>query len=104
MQNLKPVSRFVLFFALASGRDFTTTHSTESRCYRTGKYSVCRHVPASFSPEILQAGAVKGLIGRFPNEDRASLAVKGLRLGDNDDWLSASSRFTRSRESPKVPP
>ena len=29
--------------------------------YRTRKYYVCRHVHASFSPEILQAGAVKGL-------------------------------------------
>ena len=37
------------------------TQSIESRCYRTGKYTVCRGVPASFSPEILQAGAVKGL-------------------------------------------
>ena len=26
-----------------------------------GKYTVCRHVRASFSPEMLQAGAVKGL-------------------------------------------
>ena len=30
-------------------------------CYRTRKYTVCRHVHASFSPEILQAGAVKAL-------------------------------------------
>ena len=29
---------------------------------RTGKYTVCRHVRASFSPEILQAGAVKELM------------------------------------------
>jgi len=38
-------------------------HSIEIdvNCYRTGKYTVCRHVPASFSLEILQAGAVKGL-------------------------------------------
>ena len=33
-------------------------------CYRTGKYTVCRRVRASFSPEILQAVAVKGLIVR----------------------------------------
>ena len=31
-------------------------------CYRTGKYTVCRRVRASFSPEILQARAVMGLI------------------------------------------
>ena len=29
-------------------------------CYRTGIYTVCRSVHASFSP-VLQAGAVKGL-------------------------------------------
>ena len=29
-------------------------------CYRTGKYTVRRRVRASFSPEILQAVAVKG--------------------------------------------
>ena len=29
--------------------------------YRTGKYAVCRRVRPSFSPEILQAGAVKEL-------------------------------------------
>ena len=30
-------------------------------CYRTGKYTVCSCVYVSFSPEILQAPAVKGL-------------------------------------------
>ena len=30
-------------------------------CYRAGKYTVCRRIRASFSPEILQAGAVKGV-------------------------------------------
>ena len=30
-------------------------------CYRTGKYTVCRRIRAYFSPEILHAGAVKGL-------------------------------------------
>ena len=30
-------------------------------CYRTAKYTICRRVRATFSPEILQAGAVKGL-------------------------------------------
>ena len=38
------------------------TRSTESRCYRSRKYTVRRCVRAPFSPEILQAGAVKGLI------------------------------------------
>ena len=30
-------------------------------CYRTGKYTVCRYIRASFSPDILHAGAPKGL-------------------------------------------
>ena len=30
-------------------------------CYMTGKYTVLRQVRTSFSPEILQTGAVKGL-------------------------------------------
>ena len=46
--------------ALACERIFFKTHSTESRCYRTGNYTVYRHVPASFSLESVQAGAVKG--------------------------------------------
>ena len=38
------------------------THSTESRCYRTeNRLFAGASVRASFSPEILQAGAVKGL-------------------------------------------
>ena len=37
------------------------TPNTESRCYRSGKYTVCRRLRTSFSPAILQAGAVKGL-------------------------------------------
>ena len=51
-----------IFFALACERTLITTHSLESRCYKTRKYTVCRHVHASFCPEIVQAGAVKGLI------------------------------------------
>ena len=30
-------------------------------CYRTGKYTVCRRIRASFSPKVSHAGAVKGL-------------------------------------------
>ena len=61
LRNLKPLRLFVFFFALACERIFLKTHSTESRCVSTGKYTVCRRVLASFSPGILQAGAVKWL-------------------------------------------
>ena len=53
---------FLSYFSHYHVKRFSWTHSTESRRYKTGKYTVCRRVPASFSPQILQAGAVKGLI------------------------------------------
>ena len=56
VQNVKLLTFLVFFFTLARERTFITMHSTESRCYRTGKYTVCTHVPASFSPEFLKAG------------------------------------------------
>ena len=58
---LKPQSIFAFSFALACESIFTNPHSTENRCYRTRKYTVFRRVRVSFSTEILQAGAVKGL-------------------------------------------
>ena len=62
MPNLKPLSHLVFFFALACQRIFIQTHSIESKCViGPENYTVCRRVRASFSPEILQAGAVKGL-------------------------------------------
>ena len=36
------------------------THNVVNRCYKNRKYTVCMRVRASFSPEILQAGAVTG--------------------------------------------
>ena len=58
---MKPLTVSVFFFALAFEWVFIETHSIESGGYRSGKYAVRRCVRASFSPEILQAGAVKGL-------------------------------------------
>ena len=61
---------FLFFFSFfRTGLCFIKTQSTETRCYRTGKYTVCRRFPVSFSPEILQAGAMKGLKKKF-NVDR----------------------------------
>ena len=62
MRNLKPLIFLVFFFALVCERISFKTHRIKNRYYRTGKYTVFRRVRASFSPEILQAGAVKGLI------------------------------------------
>ena len=63
MRNLKPLAFFVFFFALACERIFIETHSIENRCV-TGPESIlfAGRVPrASFSPDNLPAGAVKGL-------------------------------------------
>ena len=61
MWNLKPLNLFVFFFTLACEKVFNKTHSIENRCYRSGKYTVCRRIRASFIPETLHAGTVKGL-------------------------------------------
>ena len=59
-ETLKPFC--LLLFALACERIFIKTHSTESRYYRTGRYTLCGRVRASLSP------AEKGLniLGRRP--------------------------------------
>ena len=82
MRNFKPLTFFflVFIFTLACGRIFIKTHSAENECYRTGKYTVSRHVGASFSTEILQAVAVKGLI--FRRGDDESGPEKGIKAVD----------------------
>ena len=50
-------------------------HSIENRCYGTGKYTVCRRVRAAFSQEVLQAGAVKGLITSLPHYAHPALPL-----------------------------
>ena len=96
------------FFALACERTFIKTHSIESRCYRTGKYTVSKRVRASFSPKSLQAGGVTGLkqrpgVRRFqlsslPDLIQAQSASLVARIDDdvddNDDkitqtWISS---------------
>ena len=59
MRDLKPFCFFS--FSLAFEKTFIFTYINKSRCYRTGKYTVCRRVRATFCPEILEAAAVKGL-------------------------------------------
>ena len=60
--NLKLLSLFVCFLALACEKIFITMHSTKRACV-IGPENVLllRCVHASFSLEIVQAGAVKGL-------------------------------------------
>ena len=54
----------VFFFALACERIFIKTHSTESRCVigPENARACLQGCQCTFSPELLQAGAVKGLI------------------------------------------
>ena len=64
-KTTKSETHFCLLFRTGMWKDYHKTHSTKSRCYRTRKYTVCRCDHASFtsfSLDILQAGAVKGLI------------------------------------------
>ena len=61
VQNLTPLSLSVFIFALARERSFIKTHSTERRRVIGQENIVCRCIHAAFSPEISQAGAVKGL-------------------------------------------
>ena len=72
MQSLKPLIVSVVFFPPACKRISIGTHSFEGRrAIGAEKYTVCRRVRASFSPEILQAGTVKGLITeRSPEKKR----------------------------------
>ena len=87
MGNLKHLGLFVFFFAPACERLFITTHSTESRCYKTRKYTVCRHVHASFSPEILQAGAVKGLTSTETTRLIRDGKMGGMEVGGEVDYI-----------------
>ena len=77
---LKPVTVSVLFFALLHERIFIETHSTESRCYRSEKYTVWRRVRASFGPETLPAGTVKGLTTCQPHSHLMTRGVGWDRL------------------------
>ena len=52
---------FFSFFAPACERIFIKTHSTGSRCDIEPKIDCLQGCPCTFSPEILQAGAVKRL-------------------------------------------
>ena len=60
--NLKPLWIFDFFFRMACERIFIKTHSIESRRVIGPERTVCRRVRASFSPVIIQAGAVMGLM------------------------------------------
>ena len=62
-KNLKPVSLFVFFIALACEMIFIKMRSTESRCViGPENMLVLRRVRASFCSDILQAWVVKGLM------------------------------------------
>ena len=70
-------------------------------CYRTRKYTVYRRVRASFSLEVLQAGAVKGLIlthkePPYSCEDWPGTQCSGWRCA----WCTARSTPSPTRWSP----
>ena len=59
-ETLKP---FCFLFRTGVSKTFIKTYIIESGCYKTEKHTVYGRVRASFSLEMLQAGAVKGLNG-----------------------------------------
>ena len=60
--TLKRPSLFFFFFPLVCEGIFIKMQTLKYICYTTGIYTVCRLVLPSFSPEIVEAAAVKGLI------------------------------------------
>ena len=66
--------------------------SIENRRYRTKKHPVSRRTRASFSADILQAGAVKGskvvVYGHYLNCDFASRNAEGCVQFLHDDAAS----------------
>ena len=66
------------------------TRSIASRCYRSGKCTVCRRVRASFSPENLQAGAVKGL---KPEKYSTASACRSQLLVSCDDMSFPDGKY-----------
>ena len=62
MVNLKPVNLFIFFFALACERIFVKTHRTDNRCVISAENILFVGASVHRQPEILQVGAVKGLI------------------------------------------
>ena len=77
VRNLKPVSLFAFVFALATHVKGPPPKCKAGRidCHRTGKCTVCRRARASFSPESLHAGAVKGLKTNRTNNTNVILPI-----------------------------
>ena len=78
---------FSSFFALARENIFIKMHNIQIRFVtEPGKYTVCRRVYELFCPEILQAGAVKGLkwLSSWPILMQESLTLFPHLLGSWD--------------------
>ena len=74
--------------------------------YRTGKYTVCRRVRATFSPETFQAAAVKGLkqcdvrITLYEPVSRCTYTEHGAHnyCGTSSGHVSVCAKITVFRE------
>ena len=62
--KFETLKAFCLLFRTGVWKDFYQKVSIEFRCYRTGNYTVSRRINTCFffCPEMLQTGAVKGLM------------------------------------------
>ena len=73
------------------------THSTEVDYYRTGEYYGCRRLGAFYSPEISQAGAVKGLkyITKSSLKSGVVLSLGVIHIEMSKEEVSESTVFKR---------
>lgn len=97
VQNLTPLSLSVFIFALARERSFIKTHSTERRRVIGQENIVCRCIHAAFSPEISQAGAVKGLkyITKSSLKSGVVLSLGVIHIEMSKEKVSESTVFKR---------
>ena len=73
----------------------------ESRCYRTGKYTVCRRFRAFFSREILQAVAVKGLSATSQDSSHVEIADETASMS-NEKKKSKQKGAVNTQASPSI--
>ena len=96
---------FCLLFCTGMWKDLHQNTYIESRCHRSGKCAVCSRVHASFSPEILQAVAVKGLKQQWI-WTASTFLLQPLWSGPSKNWSALSSFSVAKclRVKPASPP
>ena len=96
--KFETVNCFCLLFRTGMEKDFHRNTQHWKWCYRGAKYTVCMCVHASFSPTILQAWAVMGLILIWSHHE--SEFVQFYTVPQNTDadtgWQVAAAHWAKS--------